>query len=70
VVRAVKAAWIAACAGDLDALAGSWSGTLTYRDYGSRESVSLASTLVVTPSGRAPDKWSFEYGYADDPEDA
>jgi hypothetical protein len=53
---------------DLSPLLGAlWSGTLTYRDYGTGEPVSIRSTLVVTQSATDPAEWRFDYGYPDEP---
>jgi hypothetical protein len=53
-------------AGRLEAvLAGSWAGTLEYRDYRSDRRVTLPTRLVVTPAGEGA--LSFAYTYDDGP---
>jgi hypothetical protein len=48
-----------------DALAGSWSGTLEYRDYRSDRRVTLPTKLVVEAGG--PGRLTFAYTYDDGP---
>lgn len=55
---------------DMDALTGpAWKGTLTYLDYTSEKTTTIASTLVVVrrpASGAA--SWDVRIGYTDEPE--
>lgn len=54
---------------DFEPLAGApWSGTLTYKDYGTGSEVSIASDLVVTKSRPDGLAWSFEYRYPKEPQ--
>jgi hypothetical protein len=53
---------------DLNRLAGpSWSGTLTYKDYGSGKSVTIPSALTVTRAEGDENSWVFEYEYPEEP---
>ena len=58
------AAPLSAHAAYLEALAGSWTGTLEYRDYRSDRRVTLQTRVVITPSA---DGLTFDYVYDDGP---
>lgn len=53
--------------GDLYALDGTWTGTLTYLDYSSGKKTSIKSDLRVGRMEGEAGAWSFEYIYPDEP---
>jgi hypothetical protein len=59
----------AALPADLDQLAGdTWTGSLTYLDYTTREPFTMPATLAVTRiPGAADPSWTFRLGYPDEP---
>lgn len=55
-------------AADLQRLTGKpWAGTLTYLDYRTNKTVSIAANLVVSQSDGDKRSWVFEYQYPDEP---
>jgi hypothetical protein len=52
---------------DLASLPGTWTGSLTYLDYGSNKKTSIKSDVKVTADASDPQAWTFEYIYPDEP---